>query len=377
MKVLFPIGTIFPSQKGGPSNTVYWMAKALHTEGVEVVTVATNFGIEDKTIQFDTWIQNTFGRVRYTSDRLHQIPFKLIYFALKELKTADIVHLTSIFYPPSWIIATVALIKKKKIVWSPRGELDEQALIYSTWKKKPVLWAIKNFMLSKILFHTTSPEETNYTKFVFGNDINLIEIPNFLTIPEKEEKNTDEKYFLYIGRVHPKKAIENLIIALSESKAFLNSDCILKIAGDCNSDYGEMLKNLVMSLNLSEKVMFLGHIESKAKQILYANAYFTFMPSHTENFGNVVIESLAQGTPVVASKGTPWEILEKKEAGFWVNNSSESLSKIINHILSLDNLAYNSLKQNAESLASDYDISKNIKKWVDLYSKIFKNKKNG
>ena len=148
MKVLFPIGTIFPSQKGGPSNSVYWMAKALYTEGVDVVIIATNFGVIDQTTKPDTWIRNNFGRVRYTSDWFHQMPFKLLYYTFKELKTTDIVHLTSIFYPPSWIIAVISSLKEKKIIWSSRGELDEKALIYNRWKKKPVLWLIKKFMLS-------------------------------------------------------------------------------------------------------------------------------------------------------------------------------------------------------------------------------------
>lgn len=369
MKVLFPIGTIFPSQNGGPSNSVYWMAKALYTEGVDVVTVATNFGVNDKSIKFDTWIQNNFGRVRYTSDWLHQIPFKLLYHAFKELKTVDIVHLNSIFYPPSLIIAIVVLLKEKKIVWSTRGELDGQALIYSTWKKKPILWFIKNFMLPKILFHTTSPEETKYIKIVFGDNIRIVEVPNFLELPDKEGKSSSEKYFLYIGRIHPKKAIENLIIAFSECKFFMNSEFILKIAGDCDSDYSEMLKNLVKNLNLSDKIMFLGYIGNKKKQILYANAYFTFMPSHTENFGNVAIESLAQGTPVVASKGTPWKILEENYAGFWVDNSKENLSKVIEKTIALSTLEYKCMGKNAYALSEKFNINTNVWRWLDIYKR--------
>lgn len=188
MKVLFPIGTIYPSQKGGPSNSVYWLVKALYTEGVDVVIVATNFGIEDETIQFDTWLHNDFGKVRYTSDWLHQMPIKLLYHTLKELNTADIIHLTSIFYPPSWIIAIVGSIKKKKIIWSSRGELYQNALMYKNWKKQPVLWLIKKFISKKFIFHTTSSAETNFIKSIFGDKIPIVEIPNFLELPSKKEK---------------------------------------------------------------------------------------------------------------------------------------------------------------------------------------------
>ena len=53
------------------------------------------------------------------------------------------------------------------------------------------------------------------------------------------------------------------------------------------------------------------------------------MPSHNENFGNVVVESLSQGTPVIASTGTPWKILEKYHAGYWIKNNPENIAKKI------------------------------------------------
>lgn len=45
MKILYPIGGFYPDQTGGPSNTVYWMAKALVKQGHEVTVVTTDFGL--------------------------------------------------------------------------------------------------------------------------------------------------------------------------------------------------------------------------------------------------------------------------------------------------------------------------------------------
>ena len=132
-----------------------------------------------------------------------------------------------------------------------------------------------------------------------------------------------------------------------------------------------MLKELVSDLNLSNKIIFLGHIGSEGKQMLYANAYFTFMPSHTENFGNVVIESLAQGTPVVASKGTPWQILRDRKAGFWVENEVSSLASVINKIIDLNIEEYNALRENARQLAyEEFNIDSNIEKWITTYQSL-------
>ena len=155
MKVLFPIGTIFPSQQGGPSNTVYWMAKALNTpeginERVDVTIISTNLGIDLNTITSNKWMDTNYGRVIYTSEWFHSLPLRLIFLSLKKMKKADIIHLTSIFYPPSWILAPIALLQGKKIVWSVRGNFEESALKISSWKKKPILWFIDKFLKKKL-----------------------------------------------------------------------------------------------------------------------------------------------------------------------------------------------------------------------------------
>ena len=374
MKVLFPIGTIFPSQQGGPSNTVYWMAKALNTEGVEVTIISTNLGIDLNTIASNKWIDTNYGQVIYTSEWFHSLPLRLIFLSLKKLKEADIVHLTSIFYPPSWILAPIALLQGKKIIWSVRGNFEESALKIASWKKRPIIWLINQFLKKKTVFHTTSPLETQNTQNILGKDTLICEIPNYLELPSPILKNIDKKYFLYVGRLHPIKAIDNLIEALALSNKFLKSEFVLSIVGDNDSDYARSLLDLTTKLNLSDKVQFLGHLENDEKQEIYAHAYFSFLMSHSENFGNVVIESLAQGTPVVASQGTPWQILEKQNAGFWIDNSPQSIAATIDKILSIDIQDYKSMVNNAQELAREqFDINKNIGKWIDIYSKILKN----
>ena len=57
------------------------------------------------------------------------------------------------------------------------------------------------------------------------------------------------------------------------------------------------------------------------------------MPSHTENFGLVAAEALFQNTPVIASKNTPWEVLETEQAGFHVVNTPQAISKAVITIL--------------------------------------------
>ena len=58
------------------------------------------------------------------------------------------------------------------------------------------------------------------------------------------------------------------------------------------------------------------------------------MPSHSENFGVAVAESLAHSCPVVVSKGAPWSQLEEKKCGWWTDHDILSLSKTLNTSMS-------------------------------------------
>ena len=317
------------------------------------------------------------GRTIYLKTTYIPLPFSMMWATIKELKHVDIVHLTSLFYPPSWIIALVNwLFFHKPLVWSVRGELDKKALSYKTVFKKGLLILIK-LINTKIAFHSTSQEETRVTKQFFSSARTVVEIPNFLELPNRVQRDeTTPAYLLFIGRIHPIKAIDHLIEGLHLSTLFKKSQVSLKIAGEYENDYGRELQKQVVQLGLKDKIHFVGQLLSAEKEQCYANALFTFMPSHTENFGNVVVESLAQETPVVASLGTPWQILEEKQAGFWTANTPSVLAAIIDQILTLSPSTYAHYRTNAYTLVAEhFDVHKNIYKWVDTYRNLLLNEK--
>src|SRR5690606_14618798 len=132
------------------------------------------------------------------------------------------------------------------------------------------------------------------------------------------ERVEKRKQFLFIGRIHPIKAIHKLLTALNLSLEFKSSAFEFVIAGVPelrHQGYYNDLLTRIEEFGLQSKVRFVGQVNNKDKEKLYAESFFTFLPSETENFGNVVLESLNQGTPVVASLGTPWDILENKKCG--------------------------------------------------------------
>lgn len=375
-RIIFPTGSFYPAQTGGPDNTVYWITKALTQREHKPVIVTTDQG-QPETTALNKWLDTNYGRVIYTKNYLHYyLPYKAVVIAMKQLQNADILHLTLISYPASWLLALYNSLRyKKPVIWSAHGELDPPMLLRSPIKKRMVLWLINKFVdKESLFFHATCDAESVYIRDNFGVKSKVIQIPNYMELPE-QIKTEKQQYLLFIGRIDKKKGLDNLIKALKLSQAFLRSDFVLKIVGDYDNPYGSYLVELVASEGLTKKVEFVGHREGRAKEILLATAWFLIMPSHTENFGIVVTEALAQGTPAVASTGTPWAILPEKKAGYWVDNDPMTLAKTIDIVVGTDPEELKQMSANGLKLVSEhFEIHARAGEWEAAYQKAFQNK---
>jgi len=372
MRIYFPIGIFYPSRIGGPARTIYWHTTALVTKNVDVKIVTTNFGIDKGRVAVNKELQLECGNIYYGKGNSKNI--KTLVHSIMEIKNCDIIHLNSLFNAMSIsvFLASILFYRHRPIVWSPRGELSNGALKFSNRKKKPILILYK-LLTSKIIFHSTSDKETLEIKSMFGNS-KIIQIPNLIKPSFRLLVTKVKEQILFMGRIHPIKAIHKLIEGLSTSRAFLNSNFKLIIAGSVENrqqEYLKQLKGLIKNLDLKNKIEFIGHIDGEAKERLYAESYVLILPSESENFGNVVIESLNQGTPVIASYGTPWSILVEYCAGHHISNSPLEISKKIDEIISLEKSNYLLMRENAAKLFDEkYNIDNQIHWWIKKYNEI-------
>lgn len=369
MKILYPVEVFYPSQAGGPANSVYWIAKNLAADGCSPEVVASDKGLGDGTPR-DTWTSFDGIRATYVRTPNLNFPLKQTFLALRRIFGSDIVHISSVFYPAAFASGIVARLLRKKLIWSPRGELDPIALEHSKNRKRPVLALLRLLVGRYPVYHSTCDEETAYIRGVFGADARVVRIPNYLEIPERAER-TAADYILYIGRIHPKKAIDNLIEAVSISRRFNECGFELKIAGTGKPEFEEPLREQVARLGLASSVTFVGQVEGAEKQKLLADARFIVMPSHTENFGVVVLEALAQGTPVIASRGAPWKVLDDEKLGIWTENSPEALAAAIDEMIGLAPETYEDMRRRCRPFVErEFDIRQNISKWIELYRSV-------
>jgi glycosyltransferase involved in cell wall biosynthesis len=107
-------------------------------------------------------------------------------------------------------------------------------------------------------------------------------------IPAKNE-------FLFVGRLSPQKGLTNMLKAFSLA-CHETDDMHLTLVGD--GPELEHLKNLAKELNIHDKISFEGYQANT--QEYYSRAKATLLTSFFEGFPNVLVESIANGTPVIS-----------------------------------------------------------------------------
>lgn len=149
----------------------------------------------------------------------------------------------------------------------------------------------------------------------------------------------DKKYILFLGTLKPSKNIENLLQAFSEIKKH-SSDYRLVIAGKKGWLFDSIFQN-VKKLNLEKDVIFTGYIEEKDKPAIIAGSSMFILPSYWEGFGMDILNAMACGVLVIASKvASIPEVLG--EAGIYIDPyDTKSISEGIMRVINMDGREYN------------------------------------
>lgn len=121
-------------------------------------------------------------------------------------------------------------------------------------------------------------------------------VPNGVDLAPVPDVKRENDLLLYLGRISWKKGLDRLIPLLRELP-----HARLIVAGNDDEGLIPHLSALAAQAGVGARVTFPGPVYGEAKNELLARAAVFLLPSHSENFGNTVLEALAMKTPVALS----------------------------------------------------------------------------
>ena len=178
---------------------------------------------------------------------------------------------------------------------------------------------------------------------------------------------------LFLSQIIPIKGLERLLRIMYKIGIKKFKDWEFLIAGYEDKNHTVFLKKLVLELNLRELVKFVGPKLGDEKIRTFDSTDLFILPTFNENYGIVVAEALARGIPVLTTKGTPWEELNKYNCGFWVDNNEEGIKDALMIVLQTSKSDLKAMGERGKKLIkSKYLWSETTKKTIKLYSWILR-----
>ncbi|HZW10460.1 MAG TPA: glycosyltransferase [Phycisphaerales bacterium] len=259
---------------------------------------------------------------------------------------SDVVHLHGVWTPSNAQVARVCRELRTPYVWSIRGTLDDWCMGERALKKRAFLaLGTRKTLESAAFCHLTAEDELRQARkwFPRGRGVvipNLLDLAPFRTLPGPEEARSrfpllraGRPALLFLSRLHYKKGVPVLI----EAAAVLRRQGVevsVLIAGSGEPEYEARLRELIRREGLEDRVELVGFVSGALKLSLYQACELFVLPTSQENFGFVLFESLACGTPLVTTRGVDtWPELEASGGAVIVEAGASAVAESVRSLL--------------------------------------------
>lgn len=223
---------------------------------------------------------------------------------------ADVLHLHALWMYSSWAALQWARRTGRPNVVSVHGMLDPWALNNARWKKRLAGWLYENSNLrTAACLHALNEDEYRSIR-AYGLDGPVCVIPNGVDLPEEREPSTtppwqeefgpDASVVLFLGRIHPKKGLTELVDGWAA--ASMNDNWRLAIVGWDDGDHVSALQDRIRSQGLEERVAVLGPSYGDEKDAAFRHAEGFVLPSHSEGLPVAVLEAWSYELPVLMTR---------------------------------------------------------------------------
>lgn len=292
----------------------------------------------------------------------------------------DLIHTHGIRMWPATAARLAAVKQSVPLVISPRGQLDPWIMSRNVFQKRLLHLVTENANFrNAAVIHVTSMMEAGYVR-ALGINTPLAIIPNGVeAVLDGGEDHlalahakwpllVDRRIVLFMSHLHPKKGLDFLARAWERISADRN-DWILVIAGAGTPEYEVQVRQMFDATLTKGSAILTGAVHDQERAALLAACELFILPTHSENFGNVVAEAMLAGKPVITTKGAPWKCLTKLAAGWWVDVSETALYNAIEEATSFDSCTLRSMGERGRSFARiEFDSMSVAERMSECYS---------
>lgn len=246
----------------------------------------------------------------------------------------DLVHVHGLWMLPLRSVLRWHRKSGLPFVISPHGMLAPEALSYSSVKKRLVrVWFQDACFAAAAALHATSPGEVSDVR-AFGYAGRMLEVSHGVDLPGLPDgQRRAPPEVVTIGRRHAVKGMDVLIKAWAQVQSQFPL-WRLRLIGPVQDDCDTALHRLSVELGV-ERVTIEGPAWGSDRDKVMAGAELFILPSRVENFALTVAESLAVGTPVIATRGAPWQGLAEHQCGWWTGLEAPDLAQALSTAMML------------------------------------------
>lgn len=324
-KVLVLADYYWPGFKSGALRTVVNMVERLG-DRFEFHVITRNHDGGDPTpyttVNANAW--NAVGNARVYYGQPQKLTRSVLRKLVREVDP-DVIYLNSCFARMSLkflLLRRLGQVPHVPVVLAPEAELMPSNLALKGSKKKLFCAVAFPVGLYRNLIWKAAgePELQDIRRIIGANcDVHLAPnmppktiLPNY-DFAEKPEKRSGQMRLVFISRIMEKKNLKFALKLLAEAQGEIEFDIFGPIEDPV---YWAECQALMVQLPGNVRAVFKGPIEHEKVAPTLADYHFFFLPTLGENFGHVVIESLAAGTPALISDRTPWRGLTERRIGW-------------------------------------------------------------
>ncbi len=252
-----------------------------------------------------------------------------------------------------------------KWIYTPHGMLEPWALKQKSFKKKTYFKFIeKPSARTASAIRAVSENEMHNLKALFISQ-RIETIPNGIKLNSfQSHKQTELIQYLFLGRLHKKKGILELVDGWKKSVVNNDMRYRLVIAGP---DDGE-LSNLKARISPNSNIHYVGPIFGKEKARLLEESTFFVLPSHSEGFPTSILEAMSYGLTLLVSSGCNFPQIFQQKFGIQTEPDVEKIRHSLLLSTEIDKDVIESNRQRARHfVASQFSLDFIAVRQIQLY----------